>query len=95
MKTFHLIKNEPHIGCPKKSVPVSHEKVLFSFSVSVPGPPLKPLGAEVGADAMSCKEERNLSAVDSSLTAENKAAFKQWKKHDDKKEYFCELDGKI
>jgi len=60
----------------------------------VPGPPRKPLGAEVGADmeAMSCKEERNLSAVDSTLTAENKEAFKEWKKHDDRKEYFCELD---
>ena len=64
---------------------------------AVPGPPRKPLGAEVGADmeAMSCKEERNLSAVDSTLTAENKEAFKEWKKHDDRKEYFCELDGKF
>lgn len=57
--------------------------------VPVPGPPV---GPKVGDDIFSCKEERNLSAVDSSLTAEDQEAFKEWKKHDDKKEYFCELD---
>jgi len=58
----------------------------------VPGPPTDEPGAGGEVESMSCKEERNLSAVDSSLTAEDKEAFKEWKKHDDKKEYFCELD---
>ena len=69
----------------------------------VPGPPpngagpvLAPPNGAGGPvlDSMSCGEERNLSAVDSSLTAENEQAFKEWKRHDDKREYFCELDGK-
>ena len=61
----------------------------------VPGPPTDEPGAGGDVEPMSCKEERNLSAVDSSLSAEDKEAFKEWKKHDDKKEYFCELEGEV
>ena len=74
------------------SSPPSTNDVPFG---PLPGPPLESKdAAEDDGESMSCKEERNLSAVDSSLTAENEEAFKEWKEHDDRKEYFCELDGK-
>lgn len=43
----------------------------------------------------SCKEERNLSAIDESITVATQKSLKAWQKHDDKKGDFCELDDEL
>ncbi|XP_076463716.1 ero1-like protein [Babylonia areolata] len=40
----------------------------------------------------SCEEERQLSALDTSLSDENKQAFQTWKDYDDSLDMFCEID---
>ncbi|KAL8564288.1 hypothetical protein ACOMHN_050899 [Nucella lapillus] len=43
-------------------------------------------------DEHSCEEERQLSALDTSLSDANKQAFKDWKDYDDSLDMFCEID---
>ncbi|XP_060081648.1 ERO1-like protein beta [Ylistrum balloti] len=59
-----------------------------------------PEGLKIGADKYTaeaqdehtCDEERELGALNSTISAESKAAFQNWTKHDDKLQTFCELD---
>ncbi|XP_021373807.1 ERO1-like protein beta isoform X2 [Mizuhopecten yessoensis] len=56
---------------------------------------LKNGAAKYAADAQNehtCDEERELGALNSTISAESKAAFQNWTKHDDKLQTFCELD---
>ncbi|KAL5008292.1 hypothetical protein ScPMuIL_013873 [Solemya velum] len=40
----------------------------------------------------TCAEERELSALDTTISDETKETFKDWRKHDDAQVTFCELD---
>ncbi|XP_041353019.1 ERO1-like protein beta isoform X2 [Gigantopelta aegis] len=40
----------------------------------------------------SCEEERELGALDRTLSAESKEAFKNWTKYDESQDLFCDLD---
>ena len=39
------------------------------------------------------EEEIRLSALDTTISQERKAAFESWKEHDDAQFNFCEVDG--
>ena len=41
------------------------------------------------------EEEIRLSALDTTISQENKIAFETWKEHDDAQVNFCQADGKI
>ncbi|XP_048734876.1 ERO1-like protein beta isoform X2 [Ostrea edulis] len=40
----------------------------------------------------NCDQERELSALDRTISAESLEAFKNWTRHDDRQETFCEID---
>ena len=42
----------------------------------------------------SCAEERELSALDTTISKEKMAEFQTWREHDESLPMFCEIDGK-
>ncbi|XP_061183412.1 ERO1-like protein beta [Saccostrea echinata] len=47
---------------------------------------------EAQKEPENCDQERELSALDRTISAERLEAFKNWTRHDDKQETFCEID---
>lgn len=47
---------------------------------------------EAQKEEPNCDEERELGALDRTISAESMEAFKNWTQHDDKQETFCEID---
>lgn len=79
--------------CPENDLPVGLKGKISSESGAKQYPQSsRKYQDPINMGSPSCNEERNMSAVDVSLTAENKKTFKTWKRHDDKRENFCELE---
>ncbi|XP_046577519.1 ERO1-like protein beta isoform X1 [Haliotis rubra] len=48
--------------------------------------------AEKAQEVHSCAEERELSALDTTISDESKEAFKNWTEHDESQDLFCDID---